>query len=76
MSDNVGVERTFPINSPNIESIEVHKVGKCVEQNYFILENVKVNQLVSKKKELDNYIYPSYLKKLSTMDGFFLPTIF
>ncbi len=28
MSDNVGVERTFPVQSPNIESIELNKVGR------------------------------------------------
>jgi large subunit ribosomal protein L19 len=28
ISDGVGVERLFPINSPNIESITVNKVGK------------------------------------------------
>lgn len=28
MSDNVGVERTFPVLSPNIESIELNKVGR------------------------------------------------
>ena len=28
MSGTVGVERIFPIDSPNIESIEVNKVGK------------------------------------------------
>ena len=37
MSDNVGVERTFPINSPNIESIEVNKVGRVRRAKLFYL---------------------------------------
>ena len=28
ISDSVGVERTFPISSPHIESVTVNKVGK------------------------------------------------
>lgn len=37
MSDNVGVERTFPLNSPNIESIEVFKVGAVRRAKLFYL---------------------------------------
>ena len=37
MSDNVGVERTFPINSPNIESIDVIKVGAVRRARLFYL---------------------------------------
>jgi large subunit ribosomal protein L19 len=37
MSDNVGVERTFPVQSPNIESIEVNKVGRVRRAKIFYL---------------------------------------
>lgn len=37
MSDGVGVERTFPIVSPHIESIVVHKVGKVRRARLFYL---------------------------------------
>jgi len=37
MSDNVGVERTFPLHSPNIESIEVNKVGRVRRAKLFYL---------------------------------------
>jgi large subunit ribosomal protein L19 len=35
ISDGVGVERLFPIYSPNIESILVHKVGKVRRAKLF-----------------------------------------
>jgi large subunit ribosomal protein L19 len=35
ISDGVGVERLFPIYSPNIESIQVHKVGKVNRAKLF-----------------------------------------
>lgn len=37
ISDGVGVERLFPINSPNIESILLHKVGKVNRAKLFYL---------------------------------------
>ncbi|MBL7767121.1 MAG: 50S ribosomal protein L19 [Chitinophagaceae bacterium] len=37
MSDNVGVERTFPVYSPHIESIEVNKVGRVRRAKLFYL---------------------------------------
>lgn len=37
MSDNVGVERTFPLYSPNIDSIELHKVGSVRRAKLFYL---------------------------------------
>ncbi|HNB82447.1 MAG TPA: 50S ribosomal protein L19 [Chitinophagaceae bacterium] len=37
MSDNVGVERTFPLFSPNIDSVELNKVGKVRRARLFYL---------------------------------------
>lgn len=35
LSNNVGVERVFPVHSPNIEKIEVHRVGKVRRARIF-----------------------------------------
>lgn len=37
ISDGVGVERTFPVNSPNIDSIVLNKVGKVRRAKLFYL---------------------------------------
>lgn len=37
ISDGVGVERLFPLNSPNIESIKLHKVGKVRRAKLYYL---------------------------------------
>jgi large subunit ribosomal protein L19 len=37
ISDGVGVERLFPIYSPNIESIQLHKVGKVRHAKLYYL---------------------------------------
>ena len=39
MSSGVGVERTFPVNSPSIASIEVIKHGKVRRKKIFFLRN-------------------------------------
>lgn len=39
MSDNVGVERTFPVLSPNIDSIEVNKVGRVRRAKIFYIRD-------------------------------------
>ncbi|HPW90259.1 MAG TPA: 50S ribosomal protein L19 [Paludibacteraceae bacterium] len=39
MSDNVGVERIFPLDSPFIESIEVNKVGKVRRAKLYYLRS-------------------------------------
>jgi large subunit ribosomal protein L19 len=35
ISDSIGVERTFPVTSPNIDSIVVNKVGKVRRAKIF-----------------------------------------
>jgi large subunit ribosomal protein L19 len=39
MSDSVGVERTFPVYSPNIDSIELNKTGRVRRAKLFYLRN-------------------------------------
>ena len=39
MSNGVGVERIFPINSPSIEKIEINKHGKVRRARIFYLRN-------------------------------------
>lgn len=39
ISDGVGVERIFPFNSPNVESIDVNKVGKVRRARIYYQRN-------------------------------------
>jgi large subunit ribosomal protein L19 len=39
MSDGVGVERTFPISSPHIDSVTVNKVGKVRRAKLYFLRS-------------------------------------
>ena len=50
MSGTIGVERIFPLESPNIESIEVNKVGKVRRAKLYYLRNVTGNKARVKEK--------------------------
>ena len=39
ISDGVGVERTFPLFSPNIDSIELNKLGRVRRAKLYFLRN-------------------------------------
>ena len=50
MSGTVGVERIFPIDSPNIESIEVNKVGKVRRAKLYYLRKLTGKKARIKEK--------------------------
>lgn len=50
MSGTIGVERIFPIESPNIESIEVNKVGKVRRAKLYYLRNLTGKKARIKEK--------------------------
>ena len=51
MSDNVGVERIFPIESPFIDSITVNKVGKVRRAKLYYLRDLTGKKARIKEKE-------------------------
>ncbi len=56
MSGTVGVERIFPIESPNIASIEVNKVGKVRRAKLYYLRDLtgkkaRIKEKLSRRKE-------------------------
>ena len=51
ISDGVGVERLFPVFSPNIESIKLHKVGKVRRSKlYFLRERSGKSARIKEKR--------------------------
>ena len=51
ISDGVGVERTFPIYSPNIESIELNKSGRVRRAKlYFLRERSGKSARIKEKR--------------------------
>ena len=54
MSGTVGVERIFPIESPNIDSIEVNKVGKVRRAKLYYLRKLTGKAARIKEKRRGN----------------------
>ena len=52
MSDNVGVERIFPMDSPFIEKIEVNKVGKVRRAKLYYLRALTGKKARIKEKRV------------------------
>ena len=51
ISDGIGVERLFPIFSPNIDSIKLHKVGKVRRAKlYFLRERSGKSARIKEKR--------------------------
>lgn len=53
ISDGIGVERLFPLFSPNIDSIQLHKVGRVRRAKLFYLrERSGKSARIKEKKQL------------------------
>ena len=71
MSENVGVERIFPIESPFIESITVNKVGKVRRAKLYYLRALTGKKARSKKESVISPILLPYKSHPAGMpDGF------
>ena len=53
ISNGIGVERVFPLYSPNIESIEVNKRGKVRRSRLFYLRDLKGKKARIKEKRMN-----------------------
>ncbi len=51
MSNGIGVERIFPMNSPFIEAVEVNKVGKVRRARIFYLRDLTGKKARIKEKK-------------------------
>lgn len=50
MSGNIGVERIFPVNSPNIEKVEVNQKGRVRRARIFYLRELRGKKARIKEK--------------------------
>ena len=58
ISDSVGVERTFPIYSPNIDSIELNKTGRVRRAKLFYLRERSGKSARIKEKRVNTAATP------------------
>jgi large subunit ribosomal protein L19 len=56
ISDNVGVERIFPINSPFIQGIEINKAGKVRRARIFYMRKLTGKKARIKERKIFNKI--------------------
>lgn len=52
ISDGIGVERTFPVNSPHIDGIVLNKVGKVRRAKLFYLRELSGKSARIKEKRM------------------------
>ena len=62
-SYGVGIERIFPYYSPNIEKIEVIKIGKVRRARLYFLRDLKGKVAQRKIKEIKKWEYDAMQKK-------------
>jgi len=62
-SFGVGIERTFPYYSPNIEKIEVVKIGKVRRAKLYFLREYKGKEAQRKIKEIKSWEYEVMQRK-------------
>ena len=62
-SFGVGIERTFPYYSPNIEKIEIVKIGKVRRAKLYYLRELKGKEAQRKIKEIKSWEYEAMQRR-------------
>jgi large subunit ribosomal protein L19 len=62
-SYGIGIERIFPFYSPNIEKIEVVKIGKVRRAKLYYLRELKGKEAQRKIKEIKKWEYEAMQKR-------------